>query len=63
MLILPRKIGEQVQIGDAITVTVLDVDGEKVRLGIEVPRDVPVYRPDVRQQIEADQARRASGGH
>lgn len=63
MLVLPRKIGEQVQIGDAITITVVDIEGDKVRLGIEVPRDVPVYRPDVAQQIAADQARRASGGH
>lgn len=46
MLILTRKLGEQVLIGDSIAITVLDIDSDKVRLGIEVPRDVPVYRPD-----------------
>lgn len=66
MLILPRKLGEQVVIGDgpdAITITVVDIGdaGTFVRLGIDAPPNVPIYRPDVKHRIEADQARRANG--
>lgn len=44
MLILTRKIGEVLHIGDEITLTVLNVKDSQVRLGIKAPKDVPVYR-------------------
>lgn len=47
MLVLSRKLGEKIIIGDQITITVLDVDRGKVRLGIEAPRSVPVYRQEL----------------
>lgn len=66
MLILPRKLGESIVIGDgpeAVTITVVDIgeEGTFVRLGIDAPPTVPIYRPDVKHAIEANQARRANG--
>jgi carbon storage regulator CsrA len=46
MLVLTRKLGEEVQIGDNIKVVVLKVDGQKVRLGIEAPQEVNIRRPE-----------------
>ena len=51
MLVLSRKKHESIIIDDRITVTVIEVVGNKVRLGIEAPRDVPVYRPDSRHAV------------
>jgi carbon storage regulator len=47
MLVLSRRIGEKIYIGDNITVTVTDIDRGKVRLGVEAPRDVPVFREEL----------------
>lgn len=47
MLVLSRKLGEKVYIGDNVCVTVVDIDRGKIRLGIEAPRDVPVYRQEI----------------
>lgn len=47
MLVLSRKLGESIMIGDNIRVTVVDIDRGKVRLGIEAPRDVPIYRQEL----------------
>ena len=51
MLILTRKEGESLRLGDDITVTVVSVKGGNVRLGIEAPRDVAVHREEVYQKI------------
>jgi carbon storage regulator len=51
MLVLSRKIGEVVTIGDAITITILSNDRGIVRLGIEAPRDIPVHRKEVYDKI------------
>ena len=51
MLILTRKIGETVVIGDNITMTVLGVKGSQVRLGINAPRDVSVHREEIYMRI------------
>lgn len=53
MLVLTRRIGETVMIGDAIAVRILGIAGDQVRVGIEAPRHVPVHRLEVFQQIEA----------
>ena len=52
MLILMRKQGQRIMIGDNITLVVTEVRG-KVKIGIEAPRDIPVYREEVYQAIEA----------
>ena len=52
MLILTRKLGENIVIGGNIIVKVVRVDGEVVRLGIEAPADVPVHRQEVYEEIQ-----------
>jgi len=51
MLILTRRIGESLMIGDEVSVTVLGVKGNQVRLGVNAPRDVGVHREEVYQRI------------
>lgn len=51
MLILTRRSGETISIGNDITVTVLGINGNQVRIGIEAPRDVPVHREEVAARI------------
>ena len=53
MLVLTRKANQSIMIGDDIEVSVLSVLGEKVRLGIQAPRDVPVFRKEVFVEIQA----------
>lgn len=52
MLILQRKLNEEIRIGDNIRVTVTDIRGDKVRLGIEAPREVNVLRKEVWEAIQ-----------
>jgi carbon storage regulator len=47
MLVLSRKLGEKIYIGENICITVVDIDRGKIRLGIEAPRDVPIYRQEL----------------
>lgn len=54
MLVLSRKRNEQVLIGDSIVVTVVDIRGDKVRLGFDAPVNVPVHRREVAESIERD---------
>ncbi|GIV54812.1 MAG: hypothetical protein KatS3mg039_1330 [Candidatus Kapaibacterium sp.] len=51
MLVLSRKIGEVITIGNAITITILSYDRGIVRVGIEAPKDVPVHRKEVYDRI------------
>lgn len=53
MLILTRKTGESINIGDDITVTVLGVQGQQVRIGITAPKHVPVNREEITLRIQA----------
>ena len=60
MLILTRRIGETLMIGDDITVTVLGVKGNQVRLGVNAPQDVAVHREEIYNKI-ADKQQDGSG--
>jgi carbon storage regulator len=59
MLVLTRKSNQSIMIGDDVEVSVLAIMGEKVRIGIEAPRDVPVFRKEVYLEIQQE---RAAGG-
>ena len=54
MLILTRRPGERVMIGEEITVTVMEVAGQTVRLGIAAPRGLPIYREEIWLAVEAE---------
>ena len=47
MLVLSRKLGEKIVIGENICITVIDIDRGKIRLGIEAPREVPIFRKEL----------------
>ena len=56
MLVLTRKSNQSIMIGDDIEVSVLSIMGEKVRIGIQAPRDVPVFRREVYLEIQQERA-------
>ena len=56
MLVLTRKSNQSIMIGDEIEVSVLAVMGEKVRIGIQAPRSIPVFRKEVYLEIQAERA-------
>ncbi len=60
MLVLTRKSNQSIMVGDEIEISVLAIMGEKVRIGIEAPRSVPVFRKEV--YVEIQQGRRPRGG-
>lgn len=62
MLVLTRKSNQSIMIGDDIEVSVLSIMGEKVRVGIQAPRDIPVFRKEVYLEIQQERARDLSGG-
>ncbi len=62
MLILTRRIGETVVIGDDVDVTVLGVKGNQVRLGVKAPKEVSVHREEIYERICREQEQPA-GGH
>lgn len=56
MLILTRRIGEAVMIGDEVSVTLLSINGTQVRLGVNAPRNVPVHREEIYERIKQNEA-------
>ena len=55
MLILTRRVGETVMIGNEVTVTVLGVKGNQVRIGVNAPKDVAVHREEIFERIKREQ--------
>ena len=54
MLVLTRKLGETIRIGDTITVKIVDLDGRHVKLGIEAPKNVSVNREEIYERIQRE---------
>ncbi len=61
MLILTRRVGETLMIGDEVSVTVLGVKGNQVRIGVNAPREVAVHREEIFERIKQEQAQ--AGGN
>jgi len=63
MLVLTRKLGEVIRVGDSVTVRVLEVKGNQVRLGVDAPADIRIYREEVYRAIrkENEEAAAESG--
>ena len=62
MLVLTRKSNQSIMIGDDIEVSVLAIMGEKVRIGIQAPRDIPVFRKEVYLEIQQERVGTAGKG-
>jgi carbon storage regulator len=60
MLVLTRNLGEKIRIGHDITITVVRVQGDKVRIGIEAPPDVAVFREEIFRRLNIEEAAAAA---
>jgi carbon storage regulator len=61
MLILTRRIGETLVIGDEVNVTVLGIKGNQIRIGVDAPREVTVHREEIYQRIKQEAGQESNG--
>ncbi|MHB8140211.1 MAG: carbon storage regulator CsrA [Vulcanimicrobiaceae bacterium] len=61
MLVLSRKINQSIMVGDDVRIVIVSVDRDQVKLGIEAPRDIPVHRSEVYEEIRRSNQSAASG--
>jgi carbon storage regulator len=61
MLILTRRIGETLMVGDNVSITVLGVKGNQVRIGVNAPKDVSVHREEIYQRIQREKGQGDTG--
>lgn len=62
MLILSRRLGEKLMIGDTVTITVVRITGNEVRVGIDAPKDIPVHRQEIYNKIKREQSGQPAAG-
>jgi len=60
MLVLSRKIGESIIVGDNIEISIVDIQGDNIRIGIDAPKSIKIFRKEVYEDIQAEN-KRASG--
>ncbi len=58
MLMLARKVGEAIMIGDDVRVVIVSIEGSHIKVGVDAPRDIPVHREEVYKRVQSE-ARRA----
>jgi carbon storage regulator len=63
VLILTRKVGETLMIGNDVTVTIMGVKGSQVRIGVNAPKDVAVHREEIFERIKREQPSSPAAGH
>lgn len=59
MLVLTRRVGETLNIGDTIQITVLGIEGKQTRLGISAPKEIPIHREEIYERIKKDKETRS----
>lgn len=59
MLILTRRVGEKIMIGDDVIITVLGVKGNQVRIGTDAPQEIPVHREEIWDRIQSERTRQS----
>lgn len=63
MLILSRKVNEKIKIGNDITLTIIEIKGDQIKVGVEAPKDVKVFRQEVYNAIQNENKAAASSGN